>query len=233
MASSGTYAFAPSAGDLILNAFGMIQVRRWELTQQHLVDAYVQANLQMVDFSNRTPNRWAMETQEVLLVQGTPTYSLEPRTLAVAIAYIDTTNGSVVTSRVIGPLSATDYASMPIKLQQGSPTSFFFSLLNPIPTVSVWPTPDANGPYTLKLQTFRQMQDVSLANGLGIDSPYRFLDAFSKGLAYRLGGIYPPKDPNTLPRLKADFGEAFGLAAMLDQETTPMYVRPLMTGYFR
>src|SRR5262249_11915434 len=113
MATSGTYAFAPSAGDLILNSFGMIQVRRWELTQQHLIDAYMQSNLQMVDFSNRNPNRWAMETLTVPLSQGVPTYDLETRTIAVAIAYIDTSAGTppVVTSRVIGPLSATDYAS--------------------------------------------------------------------------------------------------------------------------
>lgn len=233
MSSSGTYAFAPSAGDLILNSFGMIGIRRWELTQQHLVDAGLQANLQMVDFSNRNPNRWAMETQDVSLTQGNPTYSLTDRTLAIAIAYISTTSGSTVTDRVIGPLSATDYASMPIKLQQGPPTSYFFSLLTPTPTVSVWPCPDANGPYTLKLQTFRQMQDVALPSGIGLDSPYRFLDAFSKGLAYRLGLIYPPQEPGKMDRLKVDFGEAFGLAAGLDQESTPMYVRPILSGYFR
>lgn len=233
MTTSGTYDFAPSSGDLILNSFAMIGVRRYELTQQHLEDAYIQANLQMVDFSNRNPNCWAQETQTVSLMQSAPTYNLASRTIAVAIAYIDTTSGSTTTSRVIGPLSATDYAAMPIKLQEGPPTSFYFKLATPIPTVSVWPTPDANGPYLLQLQTFRQMQDVLVPSGVGLDSPYRFLDAFSKGLAYRLAGMYPPKDPARRAELKTDFLEAFGLAAARDQESTPMYVRPQLTGYFR
>lgn len=235
MASSGTYSFAPSAGDLVLNAFGMIQIRRWELTTQHLEDAAMQANLLMVEFSNRNPNRWAMELQSVSLSQGTPTYNLADRTVGVAIAYIDTTSGSTTTSRVIGPFSAADYAAVPVKLQEAPPTAFFFSLLTPTPTVSVWPVPDANGPYTLRLQTFRQMQDITLAGGVGVDAPYRFLDAFTTGLAWRLGRIYPEKltNPNTLPSLKADYEAAFLLAAQQDQERTPMYIRPTFSGYFQ
>lgn len=235
MASSGTYNFAPSAGDLILNAFGMIQLRRWELTIQHLEDAYMQANLLMVDFSNRNPNRWAIETQEISLSQGTPTYNLAARTVGVAIAYIDTTSGSTTTSRVIGPFSAVDYAAVPIKLQQAPPTAYFFSLLTPIPTVSLWPTPDDGGPYTLKLQTFRQMQDVVIAGGVGVDTPYRFLDAFTTGLAARLAVIYPEKltDPQKPEKLQAAYEARFNLAASQDQERTPMYVQPDFHGYYR
>lgn len=236
MASSGTYSFAPSAGDLILNAFGMVQLRRWELTTQHLEDAYLQANLLMVDFSNRNPNRWAMELQDVSLSQGTPTYNLATRTVGVAIAYIDTTSGDTTTSRVIGPFSAADYAALPVKLQQAPPTAYFFSLLTPTPTVSVWPTPDANGPYTLRLQTFRQMQDVTLAGGVGLDTPYRFLDAFTTGLAARLARIYPEKLKNPTSdrqELEAAYEARFNLAAQQDQERTPMYVRPDFSGYTR
>lgn len=234
MATTNTYSFAPSAGDLILNAFGMIQIRRPQLTQEHLENAYSAANMVMVDFSNRNPNRWAMETQDITLVQGTPTYSLTTRTLAIALAYIDTTNGSIVTSRVLGPLSATDYSSMPVKLQQGPPTSFFFNLLTPTPTVSVWPCPDGNGPYTLRLQTFRQMQDVQLAGGVGIDSPYRFLDAVLFGIASRLAVYYPPAPPALgAADLEQAYLAKFALAAQRDQESTPMYVRPMMAGYFR
>lgn len=235
MASSGTYSFAPSAGDLVLNAFGMIQLRRWELTTQHLEDAAMQANLLMVEFSNRNPNRWAMETQSVSLSESTPTYNLADRTVGVAIAYIDTTSGSTTQSRVIGPFSAADYAAVPVKLQEAPPTAFFFSLLTPTPTVTVWPVPDGNGPYTLRLQTFRQMQDVVLPGGVGVDAPYRFLDAFTTGLAWRLGRIYPEKlkSPTTLGDLKADYEAAFLLAAQQDQERTPMYVRPIFNGYFQ
>lgn len=235
MTTTGTYIFAPSAGDLILNAFGMIQIRRPQITQEHLLDAFMCASMTMVDFSNRNPNRWAMETQDIALTQGVPTYSLTTRTLAIALAYIDTTSGSTVQSRVIGPLSATDYSSMPVKLQQGAPTSFFFNLLTPTPAVSVWPCPDANGPYLLRLQTFRQMQDVQLAGGLGIDTPFRFLDAALHGIASRLAVYYPPKDPRAMGAAELDtaYQSKFNLAASRDQESTPMYIRPQTGGYFR
>jgi hypothetical protein len=234
VSTSGTYAFAPSGGDLILGSFGLIQVRRWELTQQHLIDAYLHSNLQMVDFSNRNPNTWASEIQPIALTEGVPTYSLADRTIAVAICYLDTENSAQQTnSRVLGPLSGNDYAALPWKMQQGFPTSYYFNLLTPTPTITFWPTPDGNGPYTAQVRTFRQMQDVVLPGGVQIDSPYRFLDAFTTGLAWRLSRVYPPKDPNTRDKLKAEYGEAFKLAAERDQESTPMYVRPDFSGYFR
>lgn len=234
MTSSGTYAFNPSAGDVVLNAFGMIQLRRWELTQQHLEDAAFCCNLVMVDFSNRNPNQWALEDLTITpLTQGTPAYSLEDRTIAVAIAYIDTTTGTDVRSRVLGPISNADYASLPNKLTEGPPTSYDFRLLRPTPEVRIWPVADANGPYTLRLQTFRQIQDVVLPNGVTLDAPYRFLDAFTHDLASRLAEYYPPAEPGKGARLSTMAAQKFQLAASRDQESTPMYVRPMMGGYFR
>lgn len=232
MATTGTYSFAPSAADLILNAYGMIGVRRPEITQQHMQDAYLQANLLMVDFANRSPNRWTMETTSQLLTSGAASYSLPPQILSIAIAYIDTTSGGVTTSRVLGPISATDYAAIPNKNQLALPTSYFFSLLT-TPTITLWPTPDDAQTYTLRMQTFRQTQDVAIAGGVNIETPYRFLDAFTTGLAARLAVIYPPKDPNATDRINKLFNDRFTLAAQADQEKTPMYVRPSFAGYYR
>lgn len=235
MTTTGTYAFSPSAGDIVLGAFGMIQLRRYELTTEHLTNAAFHANLLMVDFSNRNPNRWAIETQEVALSTGTSTYNLADRTIGVAIATIRTTVDGTSTDRVIGPLSATDYEALPNKQQQGKPTSFFFSLLTPTPTVSIWPTPDNTTTYTLRIQTFRQMQDVSLPGGLTIDNPYRFLDAFTTGLAARLAVVYPEKlpSPDRAAELEGVYQVRFKLAAEQDQEDTPMYVVPDASGYYR
>lgn len=235
MATSGTYAFNPSAGDIVLNAFGMIQIRRWELTTQHLVDANFQANLLMVDISNRNPNRWVMETQEIALSSGSPTYNLANRTVAVSIVSIRKTVNSVSTDRVIGPISATDYESLPNKAQLAPPTSYFFSLLTPTPTITLWPVPNADSTYTARVQTFRQLQDVNLAGGTTVDSPYRFLDAIATGMAARLAVVYPEKlpYPEKAAQLDAAYQSRFLLAAAQDQESTPMYVRPETSGYYR
>ena len=53
MTSTGTYAFAPSAADLVLSAYGMIQIRRTELTSHHLQDAAM-ANDDGTSLSNIT-----------------------------------------------------------------------------------------------------------------------------------------------------------------------------------
>lgn len=235
MATSGTYAFNPSAGDIVLNAFGMIQLRRWELTTQHLTDAAFHANMLMVDISNRNPNRWVMETQEIALSSGTPTYNLADRTVAVSIVTIRQTINSVSSDRVIGPLSAADYEALPNKAQLAAPTSYFFSLLTPTPTISLWPTPNATSTYTARVQTFRQLQDVVLAGGVTMDSPYRFLDAITTGMAARLAVVYPEKlpYPEKAKELDAAYQSRFLLAAAQDQESTPMYVQPLMRGYYR
>lgn len=234
MTTTGTYNFAPSAADIILNAYGMIGIRRPDITQQHLEDAYMAANMLMVDFTNRNPNRWGMETQSQALSEETATYTLTPRTLAIAIAYIDTTQNDVTTSRVLGPISATDYASIANKAQTGTPTSYWLNLLA-TPEITIWPLVPANSTtsYTLRMQTFRQMQDVALTGGLTIDTPFRFLDAFSTGLAARLAVIYPEKLKTPAAELEALFERRFKLAAQTDQEKTPLYIRPSFSGYYR
>lgn len=233
MTTTGTYSFAPSAADIVLNSFGMIGIRRPEITQSHLEDAYMAANFLMVDFTNRSPNRWTMETQSQVLDEATPTFDLTARTLAIAIAYIDTTSGGTTTSRVIGPISATDYASIPNKLQEGPPTTYFLSLLT-TPTITVWPVVPTSSSvtYTLKMQTFRQNQDVQLSNGITLDAPYRFLDAFSTGMAARLKVLYPEKAPAGVD-FDGLYEKRFTLAAQTDQEKTPMFIRPQFSGYFR
>ena len=59
----GTYSFAPAASDIVLHAFSMCQIRGTELTQQHLVDASMAANLEMVNISNHAPQRFAVLVQ--------------------------------------------------------------------------------------------------------------------------------------------------------------------------
>ena len=205
------------------------------LTQEHLEDAAMQANLLNVEFSNRNPNGWAIETQEIALTPDVATYNLASRTVCVTIAYIRTTTNGVVNDRVIGPLSKTDYASLPQKDQAAPPVSYFFSLLHPTPTITFWPVPDVVDTYTAEVQTFRQMQDVVIAGGVTLDSPYRFLDAFTTGLAARLALMYPEHlpSPNRPQELQALYEGRFTLAAQRDQESVPMIIRPMMGSYYR
>ena len=227
--TTGTYTFAAGAGDLVLLAFSRIGLRRSDLSTQHLVDAGMEANLLMVDVTNRSPNRWTLETQSQALTSPTAVYTLSNRTIGIGLAYISTTSGGVTTDRVLGPISATEYASIPNKGTLAPPTSYFFSLLT-TPTITLWPAPDTGGPYTLNMLTFRQNQDVDLTNGQSVDCPYRFLDAFATGLAARLAEIYAPAKAD---RLYAQYEQRFTLAASLDAESTPIFITPGLAGYFK
>lgn len=200
-----------------------------ELTADHLGNAAMEANLLMVQFSNRNPNRWALETPTIPLVQGTATYTLPNRTIAIAVAYMTVGTGTASYDRPLGNISSTDYAAIPTKYTQGPPTSVFFSLL-PVPTLTFWPTPDAGGPYVVNVQSFRQQQDVALQAGQTLDAPYRFLDAFAAGMAYRLSRFYKPE---LTQMRKMEFEEAWSEAATRDQADDCLYIVPGLSSYTR
>ena len=226
--SSGTYAYAPSSSDLVLQAFSRIQIRGPELTAQHLADAATECNLLAVQFTNRNPNSWMLETPTIPLVQGVATYSLPSRTVAIGIAYITVGTGAAAFDSPMGPISATDWGAISIKSTQGQPTTLFLSML-PTPTITVWPVPD-NGVYTINVQSFRQMADVGIRNGETLDAPYRFLDSFVAGLAARLARIYAP----ALYQLRQqDFESAFQEAAAQDQQSVNLYITPALSAYYR
>lgn len=229
MATTGTYAYNPSAADLVLNAFARIQIRGPELTQQHLQDAYNEANLLQVEFSNRQPNLWTSELYTTTLVASTATYSLPARTITILAAYISTTTGSTTTDTILSPISTTDYASLPVKADEGVPSQFWYNR-QLTPQVTFYPVPDDDTTYTLNLRILAQMEDVSLANGTTLDLPYRWMDAFTSGLASRLAQIYKPEMAD---RLDARAERAWKIAATEDQEDIPITVAPMIGGYFR
>ena len=92
--------------------------------------------------------------------------------------------------------------------------------------------------YTLTMQTFRQLQDVQISKGVGVDAPYRFFEAVSTGLVWRLARRYPKeaiaaRGPAAIGEFKAEWLDAFNLAAQTDQESTPLYITPGLSGYYR
>jgi hypothetical protein len=230
MATSSTYAFSPNVGDLVMNAFGRIQIRRTEITQQHLQDAATEANMVQVEFSNRQPNLFSAETYTVSLVEGTATYALPARMISPMAVYLTTTNtGGVSTDRILYGISTYEYAALPNKEQEAPPTSFWYDRLS-TPQVTLWPVPDGNATYTLNLRILSQFEDATVPNGVTPDLPYRFLDAYTAALAARLAAIYQPSIED---KRKADAERAWQIAAKEDYENVPTYFMPGLSGYFR
>jgi hypothetical protein len=232
MATSGTYTFNPSLGEITLYAYNLIGLRNTSLLQEHLEAARMAANMLCANWSNRGVNLWAVDLQTVDLVQGKATYDVPLNTVTMLDAYmvIDNGNGQPI-DRIILPVSRTEYASYPNKDAQGFTTTFWFDrLISPNPTVTLWPVPDGTSAQYLKYYRVRQIQDSNLQNGTQVEIPYLWMDAFAYGLAARLAIIWAPDKAQLLKPL-AD--EAYQIAADQNVETAAQYISPQISGYYR
>ena len=232
MATSGTYTFNPSLGEITLYAYNLIGLRNTSLLQEHMEAARMAANMLCSNWSNRGVNLWAVDLVSVPLVQGQATYNVDLNTVTMLDAYmvIDDGNGNPI-DRIILPVSRTEYASYPNKETEGFTTTFWFDrLISPNPTVTLWPVPDGTSAQYLKYYRVRQIQDSNLQNGTQVEIPYLWMDAFAYGLAARLAVIWAP-DKTQLLKPLAD--EAYQIAADQNVETAQQYISPQIAGYYR
>lgn len=229
MTSSGTYNYSLTNGEGVLAAFERCQIRAPELRQEHMVTAKRELNLLFVELSNRQVNLWKVEQLSISLVQGTTTYSVPGRVVMMLDVYISLNNGLTNQSdRYITPISRTEYASYAAKFTQGQPTVYWFDRLIS-PEVTVWPVPDGNGPYTLNYFACSQLEDANLTGGETPNMPYRWLDVLVSGLALRLARVYAPA---LVMDRKADYKEAWDIAATQDTEGVPLSLAPSLSGYY-
>lgn len=230
MTTSSTYAFAPSLGELVLYSFGLIGLRPTSLLQEHYFSARVATNLMLASWANQGVNLWTVDLVTVPLVQGQATYDVAASTIMMLDAYMVTDNGAgPATDRIILPVSRTEYASYPNKEQQGFTTVFWFDRLI-APTVTLWPVPDGTSAQYLKYYRCRQIQDANLANAENVEIPYRWLDAFAEGLAFRLAKSWAPDKAGGF---KTEALEAYNIAAFQDEENAATFISPQVSGYFR
>ena len=147
------------------------------------------------------------------------------------LAYIETQSVQAdPQDRFTPPMSRSDYANQPDKLRQSFPTTIWFNRqINP--QVTLWPVPDANGPYELHYWAMTQFDDVVVPNGVGLDMPWRFLMAFAASLAADLALKYPPPPPNSIEILDKVAERAWSRAANQDVENAPIYISPMLGGY--
>ena len=227
MTTSGTYAFAPGLGELVIYSYQNIGVRPTALLQEHMDSARMATNMMLARWANQGVNLWCVDLVTTPLVTGQTTYSVDGTTVMILDAYIEDSNDI---DRIIMPVSRTEYASYPNKQQEGFPTVFWFDRLIS-PTVTVWPVPNVdNAPKTLKYYRVRQIQDSNLQSGQNVEIPYMWLEAFADGLAYRLARIW---NPQIAVALKAQADESYAIASAQNVEQAQQYISPMLSGYWR
>lgn len=223
MATTEAFDFAPTAGDLVLQAFARIGIRRAALLAEHLSDARAELNLLQSSWANRGPNLWTIDQVSIPLTAGVATYPVSPSTIQILDAWIS--EGGIDTT--VTSIGHTDYAGIPDKTQAGSPTQFWLAR-TVSPAISLYPVPDRAG-LTLKFFRYRVQQDAELRDGFQVEVPQRWNDAIVADLAHRLARIYK----NDLEdRRKMDAMEAFNFASAHDVENTPIDLAPDISSYF-
>jgi hypothetical protein len=227
MATSGTYSFQPSIGELVLYAYNLIGVRNTSIVQEHMESARMATNMLLASWSNRGVNLWKVDLVTTPLVQGTTTYAVDPSTVVILDAYV-TVGADPAIDRIIMPISRSEYANYPNKEQQGFPTVFWFDRLLS-PTVTIWPVPDGQQ-VNLKYYRLVQIQDAAFTSGQTADIPYLWMEAFAFALAFRLGLTW---NPQMATGMKALADEAYQIAADQNIETAQQYITPMLGGYYR
>jgi hypothetical protein len=238
MATSGTYVFNPSLGELTLYAYNLCGVRNTALLQEHMESSRMATNMMLARWSNQGVNLWCVDLVSVPLVQGQSVYAVDQSTVMILDAYMAVTNTGQEIDRIIMPISRTEYASYPNKTQQGFTTVFWYDRLissdrssgSAGPSVTLWPVPDGQSAQYLKYYRVRQIQDAALNNGQTAEIPYLWMEAFAYGLAARLAVIWSPDKAITL---KAMADESYQIAADQNVETAQQYISPQISGYFR
>jgi hypothetical protein len=226
---SGTFNFAPSLGECVLNAFSRIRLRGPMVKAEHLVTAQMEANLMQQQWNNKGPNLWTQDDIPIVIacVPGQATYTVPVNTVMVTNVTIGQGTAPDEQELTITPVSRQMYSMYPNKQQQGRPTVYWFDRLI-APTITLWPVPDTN--YSLNLYRFRIIQDALLSNGGALEVPVLWLDAACAGLAYRLA-VHFAQDLEDRRKMQAD--EAYQIAATQNTEDAPLYILPQLDGYWR
>jgi hypothetical protein len=222
-----TFNFAPSVGEVVLNALSRVQIRGPMVKTAMLQMAQQEANLMQVEWSNRGPNLWTVDEQSTTTIPGYATYSVDPATIAI----LEVTLGwgevgtPEFTEILLTSISRTQYMSYPNKQIPGRPSVYWFDILI-APTITLWPVP--NEAYTLNFTRYRQQMDASMRNAGNFEAPYRWLDAACAGLAARLAVHYAPMLED---KRAAQAERAYGFAASRDKENAPIFLAPMIEFY--
>jgi hypothetical protein len=226
--TSKTFNFAPSGAEFVLAAFSRCGIHPTEITQQQMFNARMALNFVLSEWSNNTPNLWEVDLQTMPLAQGVATYSVPAPTVMLLDLYVRTGSGASTIDRYLWPVSRTEYASYSNKLTQGPPTVYWYDRLI-AQTVTFYPVPDSSQTYTVQFYSVRQTQDADVPGGLNVEIPFRFYEAYTAGVSWKLAEIYAPQLED---KLFARYTRAMEIALRQDTENVGLTIIPGLGNYY-
>jgi hypothetical protein len=242
--TTSTTLFNPTLNDIVEEAFERngLELR----TGYDFRTARRSLNLLLTEWANRGINLWTIETGTIPLIQGQYIYDLPNDTVDLIEHVIRTYPDSEAnqTDININRISVSTYSTIPNKLTQGRPiqvwinrrsgqTSDAVGATTKVPQIYLWPSPDqgtvAAPFYYFVYYRLRRMVDAG--NGVNVEEiPFRFQECLICGLAYRLA-MKLPGGLERIQLLKAQYDEAWEMAAGEDREKAPDRLVPRMITY--
>jgi hypothetical protein len=242
--TTSTTAFNPTLNDIVEEAFERngLELR----TGYDFRTARRSLNLLLTEWANRGINLWTIEQGTIPLIQGQYIYDLPNDTVDLIEHVIRTYPDSTAnqTDININRISVSTYSTIPNKLTQGRPiqvwinrrsgqTSDAVGATAKVPQIYLWPSPD-QGTVTAPFYYFvyyRLRRMVDAGNGVNVEEiPFRFQECLICGLAYRLA-MKLPGGLERIQLLKAQYDEAWEMAAGEDREKAPDRLVPRMITY--
>ena len=204
-------------------------------------------NFLLTEWANRGINLWTIEQGQITLVQGQITYDLPIDTVDLIEHVIRTEPGQIgnQTDINISRISVSTYSTIPNKITQGRPIQVWINRQSgqttdavgatpAYPQINVWPSPDQGSlasPYYYFVY-WRLKRMVDAGNGVNVEQiPFRLQNALVAGLAYMLAMKLPAISEQRIAILKAQYDEAWDLAAAEDREKAPDRYVPRMSFY--
>ena len=223
MAVSGTYNFNLDIDEVIQEATEMIG---GESTLGHEpASARRSINLMLKDWQNRGVMLWTTSTSSFTVAASTASYSLDSSTIdALEVVYSKDS-----TDTQLERITSEEYLLIPNKTQTGRPSQYSIRRERDNPVLRLWPLPD-NSSDSVKLEIFRELQDIDKSATQNADVPKRFLPCLTMGLAYYISMKRPLVSPDRIQMLKANYEELLMRAMEEDRQRASMHIVPKL-GY--
>lgn len=214
MTTSGTATFNMDVLEIVEEAYERCGVEMRE--GYALRTARRSMNIMFMEWANRGVNLWTIEQGSVPLVAGTATYTLPADTVDILEHTIRTGSGTSQSDLIVPRIAFPNYAALTNKNVQGRPTQIYVNRQATAPTVTMYPVPDSNGPYTLVYWRMRRIQDATDGTNT-MDVPFRLLPCLVAGLAYHLC-LKVPAAADRLGVLREQYDSAWAQAAAEDRD---------------
>ena len=237
---SGSYLFNPSNYSLVIDALDRCRIRPPAINRHMLISARMTYNLILTDWANAGINLWNVVSGTIALEPSIATYTLPTNLETLTEVYYTQVNGDGSgqnNDRFMVPVPRTQYAMIPNKLTQGTPTQYWYEMLA-VPQITLWQVPNIGAPnYVVSYYALQRMQDANLGNGETPDVVYRGLEALTSKLALRLLTKFGPDDPARYASmrtvLKEEAETAWDNFQTRDQELGPIKIQPGVGNYGR